>query len=250
MLLDDLVDGAFGTHGLQRRVDAQASGGELCAVALLAAQQAVRQAAFALQLMHQRLDAQAEADLGTGRPGVAECLRAAVHGQAGHRQQQADGHGDDHRHPAPDAAPAGQRTATGRRSVAGRCAVDCDRSEPAVPPAVRSDSSRSGRLRSRQPPYRQPPGRHTLVATDPRRRQRPADTTLADFTESDDPVEQRPQTRPHPHVTTLVRLPQRPVSDLLEPVGTWVACPSHRRPGASDRHPGGERGEMWPVRLL
>jgi hypothetical protein len=58
-----------------------------------------------------------------------------------------------------------------------------------------------------------------------------ADFTPVDFTEYEDPVEQRPQTRPHPHVTTLVRLPQPPVSDLLEPVGTWVACPSHRRPG-------------------
>ena len=127
MPLDDILDGAFGAHSAQRGVNALARGGERCAEALLAAQQAVRQAAFALQLVHQRLDPQAEADLGTGRPRVAEGLGAAVHGQTGHRQQQADRDRDDHRHTASDAAPARhrptaarRRPVTGSRSVTGR----------------------------------------------------------------------------------------------------------------------------------
>lgn len=115
--LDDVLDGAFAAHSAQCRVNALARGGKRWAELLLTAQQAVGQAAFALQLVHQGLDAQAEADLGTGRPGIAEGLGAAVHGETGHRKQQADRDGDDHRHPAPDAAPARHRPSPGSRSA-------------------------------------------------------------------------------------------------------------------------------------
>lgn len=115
--LDDILDGSFGAHSAQRGVNALARSGERCAEPRFAAQQAVRQAAFPLQLVHQRLDPQAEADLGTGRPRVAEGLGTAVHGQTGHRQQQTDRDRDDHRHTASDAAPARHRTATGSRSA-------------------------------------------------------------------------------------------------------------------------------------
>lgn len=108
-LADDALDGALAAHRAQRRVDARARGGQRRAELLLTAQQAVGQAPFALQLVHQGLDPQAESDLGAGRPGVAEGLGPAVHGETGDRQQQADRNRDDHRHPAPDTAPAGHR---------------------------------------------------------------------------------------------------------------------------------------------
>ncbi len=115
--LDDILDRTVAAHPAQCRVNALAGSGERCAELLLAAQQAVGQTAFPLQLVHQCLDTQTEADLGTGRPGITESLGAAVHGETGHRQQQADRDRDDHRHPAPDTAPARHRPAAGSRSV-------------------------------------------------------------------------------------------------------------------------------------
>ncbi|MDQ0934762.1 hypothetical protein QFZ49_004702 [Streptomyces turgidiscabies] len=147
--LDDALDVALGAHRAQRRVDALAGGGECRAVFLLTAQQAVRQAAFALQLVHQRLDAQTEADLGAGRARVTEGLRAAVHGQAGHRQQQTDRDGDDHRHPAPDTAPAGQRTAAGSRGAG--VVTHCE--TPGPPPPDNAFADRAGSAE----PGKQPP---------------------------------------------------------------------------------------------
>ncbi|XES00885.1 hypothetical protein HEP87_61135 [Streptomyces sp. S1D4-11] len=80
MPLDDILDGALAAHSAQRRVNALASSGERWAELLLTSQQTVGQASFALQLVYEGLDPQAEANLGTGRPGVAEVHGTAVHG--------------------------------------------------------------------------------------------------------------------------------------------------------------------------